>query len=128
MRLYRRRQLVVLGALLLSIGNHGINVLAIYCSAKTFEFAPGQIPPFAWHLIFVPWGLGFRGLIPLPGGVGIGEFVVGGLYELLGYLNENGILASFGHLVINWTLAGFGLIIFTQMNRMAKARQPKKTV
>ena len=115
--LYRRRRLVILGTLLLSVFNHLINVLAIYFSAKTFEYAPGQVPPLAWHLIFVPWGLGFRGLIPLPGGVGIGEFVLGGLYELLGSPNENGVLASFGQLVISWSLGIAGYIVYLFMKR-----------
>jgi uncharacterized protein (TIRG00374 family) len=124
--LYRRRRLVILGTLALSVVNHMINVLAVYCSAKTFQTA-APIPPLAAHLIFVPWGLAFRGLVPLPGGVGVGEIVLGGLYKLLGYPKDIGILASFGQLVINWTLGISGYIAYLRMKRDVTKPNPPES-
>jgi uncharacterized protein (TIRG00374 family) len=123
--LYRRRGLVILAGILMSMVGHIFNVLVYYLTAMTFQPADlaGQVPDLFAQFIIVPAGITFQGFFPAPGGVGGGEFIFGLLYERLGYPPENGILASLGQRVLAWGLGLAGYIVYLFMKKDLPKRE-----
>ena len=74
-----------------------------------------QIPTLVQHFVIVPIGMTVQALVPLPGGVGIGEYSFGVLYELIGKPQANGVLGSLVGRIINWGLSLVGYLVFLRM-------------
>ncbi len=115
--MYRCRARSVLVALGLALLGHLGFVLAFYFAAQTF-LPPGdadQIPTLAQHFVIVPIGMTVAAFVPTPGGVGVGEYSFGMLYELLDKPEANGVIASLVGRIINWGLGLLGYLIFLRM-------------
>jgi len=120
--MYRCRQKVVFQVLALSWVGHVGFVLTFYCAAHALwdGTPPGAIPTLAEHFLLVPIGLVVQAVIPLPGGVGIGELGFGALYQLLGGRYANGVLGSLVQRVATWIFGLVGYGVYLNM----KAHQP----
>lgn len=127
--MYRSKQGSIVAAMLLALVGHVGWVLAFYFSAQAFVL-PGRgadIPTLAEHYVIVPVGMIFQAVIPLPGGMGAGEYGFGKLYELVGSLPANGVVASLTQRFINWVMAAAGYVIYLWMpaSAVAEAKEPE---
>lgn len=122
---YRRRPTAVLGVVALSAVIHTLMVLAFHFAVRVF--APenlallGSLPE---HCVIAPIGFIAQALIPLPGGLGAGEAVFGGLYQLIRQsadaelVKQAGAVGLAGRLtlrVIEWTLGVVCYLVFLRM-------------
>ncbi len=117
--MYRQRQGSVFIALVLSlIGFLGF-IPSFYFSARALAGAsdPNAIPTLLQHFLFVPIGLVVQAAVPLPGGIGAGEYGFGKLFGWFGCPEPNGILGSLVQRVITWTLSLIGYLVVAWMAR-----------
>ena len=117
--MYRRRQGSVFIALILSlIGFLGF-IPSFYFSARALAGAsePNAIPTLLQHFLFVPIGLVVQAVVPLPGGIGAGEYGFGKLFGWFGCPEPNGILGSLVQRVLTWTLSLIGYLVVAWMAR-----------
>jgi uncharacterized protein (TIRG00374 family) len=127
--MYRCRQpSVVVAMLMASVGFVGF-VLAFYYAALTlWDAEPNNpIPTLSQHFLLVPIGLIVQAVIPLPGGVGIGEFGFGELYKWLQCQSANGVLGSLVQRVITWVLGLLGYLIYLRMRSTLPANLASDT-
>src|SRR5262249_19873059 len=101
---YRRRQVLVVVSLLLSMVGFTGFVLVYYFSVLTL-FDAADVPAWTVHFVIVPIGLLIAAVPLLPGGVGLSELGFGGLYKLVGFTSPPGVLGSLAQRVINWSVA-----------------------
>lgn len=81
---YRRRPTAVLATVALSAVIHTLMVLAFHFAVRVFAPAsPELLGSLPEHCVIAPIGFIAQALIPLPGGLGAGEAVFGGLYRLI---------------------------------------------
>jgi uncharacterized protein (TIRG00374 family) len=115
---YRCRTASVILALALSwVGSIGF-VAAFHFAAHTLQCAPGAaeaLPTMAEHFLIVPVGLLVQAVVPLPGGMGIGEWGFGALYRLLGYAAVGGVLASLVLRVVGWGIGLVGGVVYLSL-------------
>ena len=109
--MYRRKEVSIILALLLSLVGHVGFVLTYYFSALTV-FKADQIPSLTTHFMIVPIGMAIQAGFPAPGGVGVGEYAFGALYKLVNSQEVNGVLGALVQRVITWTVALAGIIIY----------------
>jgi uncharacterized protein (TIRG00374 family) len=115
--LYRCRGATVFLAVCMSMVGHVGFVLAFYFAAQTL-LAPaelGSIPSMAEHFLVVPIGMTIQAVVPVPGGLGIGEMGFGELYHLLGKPRSLGVLAAFVSRALTWVLAFVGYLLYLRM-------------
>ncbi|HLW66086.1 MAG TPA: lysylphosphatidylglycerol synthase transmembrane domain-containing protein [Gemmataceae bacterium] len=119
--MYRNRGLSILVALLLSWASHLCWVSQFYLCVLTFQPAgmPADMPSLAEHFLIVPMGMIAQGFIPLPGGIGGGEFVFGELYRVLGHPEAIGVSGSMGWRTLAWSFGLVGYITYLLMKRGA---------
>ena len=118
--MYRRRQGSVFIALFLSlIGFMGF-IPAFYYSALTLgDAGAGSVPTLAQHFLFVPIGLVVQAAVPLPGGIGAGEYGFGKLFSWFGCPEPNGVLSSLVYRLVMLGLSLLGYVIVAWMGRAA---------
>ncbi len=122
--MYRRRQVSVGIVLVLSwIGHIGFCVAFYFC-ARTLALDASEIPSLTQHFLIVPVGLTVQALVPFPGGMGVGEWGFGALYELMNRSRSNGVLASLVQRVISWCIALIGLAVYTNLQVARPQLQP----
>jgi uncharacterized protein (TIRG00374 family) len=112
--MYRREGRSVWLALVLSLCGHVGFVLAFYFGALTLQ-EPSAVPSLVGHFLVVPIGMAVQAGIPLPGGIGGGEYVFGKLYWLIGYAEANGVLMSLVYRSMTWVLGFLGYLVYLQM-------------
>jgi uncharacterized protein (TIRG00374 family) len=112
--MYRQEGKTVWLALILSLAGHVGFVLAYYFSAVTL-LEPSEVPSVVGHFLIVPIGMALNAGIPLPGGIGGGEFVFQKLYWLIGYPEDFGMLMSLVYRSITWVLGFAGYLVYLQM-------------
>ena len=78
---------------------------------------PGAVPTLAQHFLFVPIGLVVQAAVPLPGGIGAGEYSFGALFGWFGCPEPNGILGSLVQRIITWVLGLTGYLVVAGMGR-----------
>jgi uncharacterized protein (TIRG00374 family) len=122
--LYRRHNWSFWLALLLTVVSQAGWVLMFYFCALTL-LAPGQAPSVGVHFLIIPIGMIVQALPLTPGGVGIGEAVFGGLYQLVGYAAGAGVLAALVQRVALWGVSFLGYIVYLGM-RPSLARAPAR--
>jgi uncharacterized protein (TIRG00374 family) len=117
--MYRNRGLSILLAILLSWASHLCWVTQFYLCVLTFQPAgvPADMPSLAEHFLIVPMGMIAQGFIPLPGGIGGGEFVFGELYHILGHPEAIGISGSMGWRTLAWSYGLVGYIAYLLLKR-----------
>ncbi len=130
--MYRKRSRAVLIAMLVTLVAHAGWVLVFHFSVLAFP------PPdlagagdLAEHAIIVPVGMTVSAFIPLPGGIGVGEFAYGNLYFELGKPYENGVVGCMSQRVITFGLGLLGYIVYLRMRRgipAEKLEEAAKTV
>ncbi len=113
--IYRKKSGAVLIAMLMSMVGHLGWVLVFDFTMKAFETPAENIASFSEHLIIVPVGMTVSALILVPGGIGVGEFAYGKLYEFLGKPAQPGIMGCMSQRVIFFGLGLLGYIVYTRM-------------
>jgi len=115
--MYRSKQRSVIIAMLLALVGHVGWVLSFYFGVQVFQMpdVPLQIPSLTQHFLIVPIGLTIQAIIPLPGGLGIGELGFGWLYGLIGSPEANGVLGSLTQRLITWGMALIGYVIYLNL-------------
>ena len=125
--MYRKRP----GSVFLALGLSLIGFLgfipSFYFGARAMADAadPGAIPTLTQHFLLVPIGLVVQAVVPLPGGIGAGEFGFGKLFGWFGCPEPNGVLGSLVQRVITWTLSLLGYLAVAGMGRAPRAAEPQ---
>ena len=122
---YRRRPTAVMTAVAMSAVIHTLMVLAFHFAVRVFPPTDlALLGSLAEHCVIAPIGFIAQALIPLPGGLGAGEAVFGGLYQLIRHslpvemVKEAGAVGLAGRLtlrVIEWTLGVVCYIAYLRM-------------
>jgi uncharacterized membrane protein YbhN (UPF0104 family) len=112
--IYRIKPRSVWLALAMAILGHVGFVLTFYFVSLTV-LSPGEVPSAATQFLIIPIGMAVQAGIPLPGGVGAGEYIFGKLYELVGYPVANGVLMTLAYRVITWVLGFAGYLVYLRM-------------
>jgi uncharacterized protein (TIRG00374 family) len=115
--MYRNQWRWVIAALVLSLVGHCCFVLTYYFAAQAFlpRDELGTIPSLAVHFLIVPVGMAVQGVVPIPGGLGVGEKTFETLYEWVGKDGANGVFMSFVYRVITWVLSFTGYVVYASM-------------
>ena len=128
---YRRRPTAVLTTVALSAVIHTLMVLAFHFAVRVFAPEnPALLGSLPEHCVIAPIGFIAQALIPLPGGLGAGEAVFGGLYQLIRQsadaevMKQAGTVGLAGRLTLRVIEWGIGLICYIAYLRM-KAELPK---
>ncbi len=117
--MYRKRQGYVFIALFLAlIGFLGF-IPAFYYSSVTLTDA-GVVPNLAQNFLFVPIGLVVQAAVPLPGGIGAGEYGFGALFGWFGKDPANGVLSSLVYRVVTLGLSLLGYLVVAWMGGSAR--------
>jgi uncharacterized protein (TIRG00374 family) len=112
--LYRQHNRSFWLALLLTVVSQAGLVLMFYYCALTL-LKPEQVPSVGVHFLIIPIGMIVQALPLTPGGVGIGEAVFGGLYQLFGYSAGAGVLGALVQRVALWGVSFLGYIVYLRM-------------
>lgn len=128
--MYRCRQGSVYLTMVLSWIGHVGFVLAFYCAAHVLWDGSDAkaIPGLAQHFLIVPIGLVIQAAIPVPGGVGAGEFSFGKLYQYFGGAEASGVLASLVQRVISWVLGLGGYLVYLRLRSRLPGVAPTSEV
>jgi hypothetical protein len=112
--LYRRRGRSVALALGLSLVSHCGFVFAFYFAALMLTPVE-DVPSLAAHFLLVPVGMTVQAGFPTPGGIGLGEYGFGFLYQWVGATFAAGALAALIHRAILWLLGFIGYLVYLRM-------------
>jgi uncharacterized protein (TIRG00374 family) len=115
--MYRCKAQSVAFTVLLSVVGHVFFVLSFFLAAHVFQ-EPGvaaPIPSLTQHFLLVPIGLTMQAIIPIPGGLGVGEAVFGWLYTLVGKPATAGVTAMIAQRLIIWGWSFAGYLVFLRM-------------
>jgi len=116
--MYRQRQASVFIALFLSIIGFLGFVPSFYFAAHTLgDGAPHAAPTLLQHFLLVPIGLVVQAAVPLPGGIGAGEYGFGKLFGWFGCPEPNGVLSSLVYRLVMLGLSLLGYLIVASMGR-----------
>ena len=125
--MYRLKQASVGKALLISIGGHVGFVLAFYFAGQIFADPnlPTNFPTVSECFLIVPVGCGIQAIVPVPGGIGVGEKGFGYLYTLVGKPGPAGVIASLAQRVVIWGWSFVGFIVYQRMKPEIVAAEQK---
>ncbi len=122
--MYRRRQLSVGVAILLSLTSHTAFATAFFFAGQTFQdpMKPTPTPTLAEHFVFFPIGETVQVLSLTPGGAGVAEAGYAALYKWTGFSEQTGAFVAFVYRVIMscWAVVGYFVAI-----RMRSSFQPE---
>jgi hypothetical protein len=123
--MYRCRQWSVYLVMLMAfIGFFGF-VLTFYFSVRTLAEPAQRIPTVQEHFLVIPIGLVIQALPGLPGGLGLGEWGFGEMYERMQCASSLGVLGSLVQRVIFWILGLIGYLIYLRMKPSLEAAPEK---
>ncbi len=124
--MYRKRQASVFLALGLAlVGFLGFIPAFYYGSVTLGEGGGALVPTMAQNFLFVPIGLVVQAVVPLPGGIGAGEYGFGKLFAWFGCPEPNGVLSSLVYRVVTLGLSLLGYLVVAGMGaRRAAAPAP----
>jgi uncharacterized membrane protein YbhN (UPF0104 family) len=119
---YRSRPGAILLGILLSAIAHTAMIVSFHYSVQIFPPADsGLLGTLPEHFVIAPIGFIAQAVIPVPGGLGAGEFTFGGLYGLIRPgLEKAPAVALTGRLslrLVEWTLGLIGYIVFLSMKK-----------
>ncbi len=112
--MYRRKSGSIVLALGLSLIGHVGFVLTFYFAAQTL-YPPRDIPTLNQHFLVIPIGMAVEAGIPTPGGLGGGEALYTGLYEMMGKVPNAGLAGSLMKRMIYWAVAFVGYLVYLRM-------------
>jgi len=120
--MYRCRQWSVYLVMFMAfVGFFGF-VLAFYFSVQTLAAPTERIPTLQEHFLVIPVGLVIQALPGLPGGLGLGEWGFGAMYDRMHCASSLGVLGSLVYRVISWTLGLSGYLVYLRMKpRLVRA-------
>jgi uncharacterized protein (TIRG00374 family) len=121
--MYRCQGRAVGVALLLALIGHSGFVLTFYCAAQTLQDVH-QLPSLPEHFLIVPIGAAIQAGMPTPGGIGVGEGSFGALYQLIGYVAAQGVLACLVQRMITWALGLVGYLVYLRMRPALRTSAP----
>lgn len=125
---YRHHRVALSTAILVGMLGHVGFVLSYYFASRSLP-GPGQTPSWLVHFLIIPFFMVFQALpISFGGNLGIGDALLGKLYEIVGGLLLRGILASLLQRVIGWIVALLGLIWYIPLHRQMKAGKRALTI
>jgi uncharacterized protein (TIRG00374 family) len=111
-RMYLRQPRAVCLVIVLSWIGHAGFVLTYYlCVQAVWDPDTGPIPRLTDHFLLVPVGLVIQAVPGLPGGLGLGEFGFGQLYEWFGCPADIAVLGSLVQRVVNWVIGLAGYLV-----------------
>jgi uncharacterized membrane protein YbhN (UPF0104 family) len=115
--MYRCKGKYVAAALGLALVSHCFFVLAFFFAAQTFGEAEetGEIPTLSEHFVLVPVGMAIEGFVPVPGGIGAGEYSFGKLYALAGKPESTGVMAALARRIVIFGWALIGYLVYLRM-------------
>jgi hypothetical protein len=118
---YRRHPKGLVYAVLIGMAGHVGFVLTYYLASLALP-GPGETPSWQVHFLIIPFFMVFQA-VPLTfgGNLGVGEVMLGGLYEMVGGTLTKGILASLMQRVIAWAAALVGLLWYVPLQRRLHA-------
>jgi uncharacterized protein (TIRG00374 family) len=120
--MYRARQGAVYLVLVLSwVGHAGFVLTYYYCVLTLWGPAQGPIPQLAEHYLLVPIGLVIQAIPGLPGGIGLGEWGFGTLYEWFGCAATMALAATLLQRVVGWALSLLCYLVYLQMRPTVRA-------
>ncbi len=130
LRMYRRRIDLLVVALVMSLGVHGLLAVAIYLIAHGL---PGQTPGFLEHLVISPMASAF-GSLPLPGGLGAFEVALDFLYRRVSperVAESQGFVIALAYRVVTLLIAAIGVGYYLTSRRevrrlMAEAKKQRQ--
>ncbi len=73
------------------------------------------MPSLPEHFLIVPIGMVIQAVVPLPGGMGIGEFTFDKLYEWMNAEGVNGLDGMLVQRMIYWVLGVLGYLVYLRM-------------
>lgn len=115
---YRQRPGTIVAVVLMSAVVHTGFVMIFHLCVQVFPPAdPALLGSLPEHFVIIPIGYIVQALIPVPGGLGGGEFTFGGLYKLIrGPAGEPiGVAGRLTMRVIEWCLGLTGYIAYLRM-------------
>jgi uncharacterized membrane protein YbhN (UPF0104 family) len=125
---YRRRPGTAAAVVGLSAVVHVGFVLMFHLAVRVFPPKDlallGTLPE---HFVICPIGFIVQAVIPLPGGIGGGEFTFGGLYKLIRGADGEavGLAGRLALRVVEWTLGLVGYVAFLRMRHELPAAAEK---
>lgn len=123
---YRRHYRAVLVAVLIGMAGHVGFVLTYYFASRALP-GPGETPSWQVHFLIIPFFMVFQAVpLTLGGNLGVGDVVLGGLYEMLGATLTKGVLASLFQRILAWAVALIGLMWYVPLQRTMKAKRAAK--
>jgi uncharacterized membrane protein YbhN (UPF0104 family) len=126
-RQYRTRPGVVAAAVAMSAVVHTGFVFMFHLATRVFPPAnPELLGTLPEHFVVIPIGFIAQAIIPLPGGLGLGELTFGGLYGLIRG-KEGEAIGLGGRLtlrVVEWTIALIGYVVYLRMTARLPAPAP----
>jgi uncharacterized protein (TIRG00374 family) len=113
--MYHRRPGAVAVALLLSwVGFFGF-IFSFYYGG--LALSDGDVPTLTQHFLLTPIGMVVQAAVPLPGGIGAGEYGFAKLYQWFGCPAANGVLASLVYRLVTWGLSLVGYLAVAGVSR-----------
>ncbi len=125
--MYRKRQRFVFLALFLAlIGFLGFIPAFYYSSVTLADAGAGVVPTLAQNFLFVPIGLVVQAAVPLPGGIGAGEYGFGKLFRWFGCPEPNGVLSSLVYRLVGLGLSLLGYLVVAWMGGAPARPRPRR--
>ncbi len=122
---YRRRPQTVLAVVALSAVVHVGFVVMFHLAVRVFPpDDAGLLGSLPEHFVVAPIGFIVQAVIPLPGGIGGGEFTFGGLYRLIRGTDDAAAVGLAGRLtlrLVEWTLGLVGYVAYLRMRTQRPA-------
>lgn len=124
--MYRKKSRAVLIAMLMSLVGHAGWVLVFDLSVHAFETPNPEVNlgSFTEHMVIVPVGMTVSGVVPVPGGIGVGEAAYGQLYEFAGKQQKFGIAGCMSQRAIFWCIGILGYIVCLLMPARNSVKEP----
>ncbi len=114
---YRRYPWAMVQAVMVGMAGHVGFVLSYYFASRALP-GPGPTPDWQMHFIIIPFFMVFQAVpISFGGNLGVGDLVLGGLYQIVGAMQMKGLLASLIQRLITWIVALIGLIWYIPLQR-----------
>lgn len=120
---YRRYPWAMVQAVAIGMAGHIGFVLSYYLASMAVP-GPGPTPDWQIHFIIIPFFMVFQALpLTFGGNLGVGDALLGMLYEMVGAKLMKGLLASLFQRLIAWIVALIGLIWYIPLHRRFKLMQ-----
>ena len=104
-----RKWVVILTSVLVSVLGHIGFVSSLYCVAAALE---GSLWPARVHYVVAPLGLMMNAVPLSPGGLGVGEAAMQGLFTAVGEDGGKAFLAMLGFRATFWVISLIGVLYF----------------